>query len=337
MSAGSPSDPLLEFLSEPAVVLRRRGQILQANAGAQRLLGPDTRSGNLFDFVLSSHDELDRYLSLCSGTTAPLVGSAIFRDGNGGVPARIHCGRLRGAEKDPRLALRVLPKRDDQFSLLTTRVRQLNAQLREGLREKALLEEALSQKTILARELQHRVKNNIQMMMSLISMSARGKESPQLDGFIHAAQLRLQAMASAQEALYQSQSVESVEARPFLEALVRSIVKGMAPAADLRLDIAETELPSGTTHALSLIVNELVTNAAKHGLRGGAGTVAVTLEQVGPCRELTVEDSGPGFSPDASRRSSGLRLVRGLCRQIGGGLELRVEDGTRWTVRFGED
>lgn len=332
------NDPLLEFLGDPAIVLRRKGEILQANAGARQLLGPDWRSRNIFDFVLSPRDDFDRYLSLCSGTTAPMVGAVVFRNGNAGVKERVVCARLRGAEAEPRLGLRCLPKQRDEFSLLTKRLRELKLQLRERLHEKALLEEALDQKTVLMRELQHRVKNNIQMMMSLITMSANGKESPQLDSFIDVAQLRLQAMASAQEAIYRSQSANVVKTKPFLETLVQTIIRGIAPKkAELQLQIVDADLSNHTAHALSLIINELVTNAAKHGLQNGAGTVVVTLERVGSDLELTVRDSGPGIAPDATKRSSGLRLVRGLCRQIGATFDLRAEGGTRCTIRFGED
>ena len=337
MTAGSGRDALLDFLSDPIIVLRRRGEIVQANASAKRLLGRELRSANLFDFVLSPHDELDRYFARCSGTTAPLLGAAVLRNGNAGVRIRVECARLREFDGDARLALRCLPRSADGFSLLTERVRQLNQQVRDGLREKALLKEALEQQTVLARELQHRVKNNIQMIMSLITMSARGKESPLLDAFLDAARLRLQAMASAQEAIYQSQRVGLVEARPFLEGLVRAIVRSVAPTAELKLSIADVRLSSETAHAVALIVNELVTNAAKHGLQGGAGTIAVILEQSGGLTTLSVQDSGSGWAPDRQRRSSGLRLVRGLCRQIGGALELRSEAGTQCVVRFGDD
>ena len=334
MTRESGGEPLLEFLAEPSFILRRHGEILNANASARRLLEMDPCSCNLFDFVLSPHDDLDRYLSLCSGTTSPLIGTVVLRNGNASTRLRIHCARLREADPKPRLGLRCLTESDDHFAVLSERVRDLNRQLGERRREKALLEEALSQTTVLMRELQHRVKNNIQMMMSLITVSARGKNDPLLEEFVDAARLRLQAMASAQDAIHRSRSIASVDARPFLEPLVRAIVRSVGPEAELKLEIADVVLPSTKAHAISLIVNELVMNAAKHGLGRDGGTVLVALEPAGDELLLVVQDDGPGIGPDAASRSSGLRLVRGLCRQIGGSLDMRVQNGTRCTIRF---
>jgi two-component sensor histidine kinase len=103
--------------------------------------------------------------------------------------------------------LRFLTVRDDQFALLDRRVRHLDAQLRKRLQENAALESALKQNQGLLRELQHRVKNNIQLMMSLIHLSAKGRDGAQVAELVETARLRLQAMACAQEAIYRSEEM----------------------------------------------------------------------------------------------------------------------------------
>lgn len=327
------SDAVLELFSEPVVLLRREGQALRANRSAKRFFGRELPSRSVFDFVLSAHDDFAQYLSLCSGMTTPLLGAVTFRSGDESIEMRTYCARLRGGG-EPVLGLRCLPKRVEEFSLLTERVRDLDLQLRERLREKALLEEALREKSVLMRELQHRVKNNIQMMMSIIASSARGRDDPLIDDFIDVAQMRLRAMASAQEAIYRSETAGSVKAVAVLERLVQSILSGAAPEAALRMQIEDIDLPNDTAHVIALIVNELVTNAAKYGLRSGAGTVIVAFERVGSELKLRVEDSGPGIIPGAIDRASGLRLVRGLCRQIGAEFDLSAQNGTKCTIRF---
>ena len=334
MSEDGEGGPLLEFLSEPAFVLRRDGEVLAANTAARRLLGADPRGRSLFDFVTSSHAAFDRYLRRCSGTTSPLVDSVVLGTGDDGARTRVYGARLRDGSGEPRLALRCTPGREDEFSVLSARVRDLDLQLRRRLHEKAVLEEALSENRTLLRELQHRVKNNIQMMMSLIYMSARGKDSPEVAEVVEAARMRLHAMASTQEAIHRAQRTRTVAARSFLEELVGSIGQGLEATAHVELRVEDAELSHEVAHAVALITNELVTNAVKHGLGGREGTVEVALEHVEVGLRLTIRDSGPGFDPREVARSSGLRLVRGLCRQIGGALEIENENGAGCVIHF---
>ena len=86
---------------------------------------------------------------------------------------------------------------------------------------------------------------------------------------------------------------------------------------------------------LALILNELLTNAAKHALRGGEGTIRVGLIREADRFLLDVEDDGPGFDLNAVReRASGLELVRGLARQLRGEFEMTNNHGTRCSLRF---
>ena len=337
MNGGGEGGALLEFLTEPAFVIRRDGRVLAANLAAKRLLGAEPRGRSLFDFVTSSHEAFDQYLRRCSGTTSPLVHSITLDTGDALTRTRIYGARLRDGSEEAQLALRCTPGREDEFSVLSARVRDLDRQLRRRLHEKAVLEEALAENRTLLRELQHRVKNNIQMMMSLICMSARGRTSPEVGEVVDAARMRLHAMASTQEAIHRAESMRTVAARTFLEELVAAIGQGVDSSARMHLRVEDAELSQEVAHALALITNELVTNALKHGLGGRDGEVDIALERAGDgALRLTVQDSGPGLDPMRTEQSSGLRLVRGLCRQIGGALEIANDGGARCTVHFSE-
>lgn len=338
MNASAGSDALLELLTEPTFVIRHGGEVLAANAAARRLLGADPAARSLFDYVADEGEELRALLRRSSGTTSPLVGAVTLRTGNGPSRHRVHSARLRGGGGGDgvRLALRCFAAGDADFSLLARRIKDLNAQLRRRLHENAVLEEALRQNTTLLRELQHRVKNNIQMMMSLIEMSAKGRDEPKVLELVETAGLRLQAMAGTQETIYRSRHASSVCAGEFLAAVARPIVQVLAPCARLHLDVAEAGLSHETAHCLALIVNELLTNALKHAVRDG-GDVWLSLTPAGGNLELVVRDSGPGLMPDAVARASGLALVRGLCRQISGSFEVTSEGGTCCTVLFSRE
>jgi two-component sensor histidine kinase len=104
----------------------------------------------------------------------------------------------------------------------------------------------------------------------------------------------------------------------------------------IRIDADDDYLPNEISMPLALILNELLTNAAKHGINGrGTGEILVTLHRQGDQMALTVEDDGPGFDVLATgRRSSGLGLVRGMCRQLRGTFEVERKAGARCIVRF---
>src|SRR5262249_55962724 len=107
--------------------------------------------------------------------------------------------------------------------------------------------------------------------------------------------------------------------------------------ADIHIEQAFGELTNDSAVPLALIVNELIANAVKHG-RGGRTRVSIKISLVKNETEwpLIIDDNGPGFEmQEPRRRASGLGLVSGLARQLGGTLNINVEHGTHCVVRFG--
>ncbi len=334
MSDQAGSVPGLEFLSEPAFVVDGAGIIAGTNAAGRRLVGADAVGRSLFDRVEGPRAAVEEFLRRAGRSTAPLVGGMTLVGAEGPVAFRVDGARLSGPGP-LRLVLRCAPVRDDQFALLSRRVRELDGALSRRMQEKAALEEALRQNQTLLRELQHRVKNNIQLMMSLIRMSANGRAGPEAAAIVATARLRLQAMASTQEAIYRSATAATVAAKPFLEELIAGIGAGSGFADRIALEIEDAELCSEDAHCLALVVNELVMNAGKHGLRDGEGTIRVSFGYRSEGLMLVVQDDGPGLPAVEEARWSGLQLVRGLCRQIGASFEMRNEGGARCSVLIG--
>lgn len=188
------------------------------------------------------------------------------------------------------------------------------------------LQRALEQKSLLLREVNHRIKNSLHLVSSLLQLQLRGLADPEVRHQVQDAIGRIQAIAQVHSRLYQTERFETVELATYLQALCDDLLSasGDAAAVRLRVDADPVELPIDTAVPLGLIANELITNAIKHG-GGRPLEVVLSLKRVADQLLFTVSDTGPGLPPDFSltaTRSLGMRIVTTLSRQIGGALEV---------------
>jgi PAS domain S-box-containing protein len=184
--------------------------------------------------------------------------------------------------------------------------------------------QAETQQRLLLNELNHRVKNNMQMLQSLLSVAARHTKSADAKEVLGDASRRIAAMAAAQRVLYGTTAATLFDAPEFIHAVCETARQAFPPHVRIACEAAEAELPNDIAMPLALILNELLTNAVKHGLKGAAGgSVRVDLSVSDGEFCLQVADDGPGFDLEAVRnRSSGLQLVLGLARQLRGRFEI---------------
>jgi two-component sensor histidine kinase len=146
---------------------------------------------------------------------------------------------------------------------------------------------------------------------------------------------RIAAMAAAQRVLYGASGATQFSAREFLDAVCHTAQQMLPPNVGIVSEAGEGEISNDTAVPLALILNELITNAAKHGVGAGRGTIRVALTREPDGFVLSVEDDGPGFDLQAVRaRASGLRLVEGLARQIRGQFQVTRAPTTRCVLRF---
>jgi len=204
----------------------------------------------------------------------------------------------------------------------------------------AKLEANLSHVNALLREVHHRVKNNLQVVQSLLSITARRVDSEEARATLRDVRDRVFAMATVHTLLYQSDDLGAVRLDRYFQRLVRELIKGRP-----ELGTVEVALEFDAVHAsaelslnLALILTELVSNAAKHGVSQGRGTVlGVGLADRDPGLVLTVWDDGPGLPDewaDELGDGMGMWLVRTLLRPIGGTLAVDTHQGTRCTARI---
>jgi PAS domain S-box-containing protein len=196
--------------------------------------------------------------------------------------------------------------------------------------------QAETRQLVLLRELNHRVKNNLQMLQSLLGSAYRESTNSEARVVLADARRRVAAMAAAQQVLYEEGKPTSFGVKEFLESVCATAKSAFSADVSILIDEATGVLSNDTAMPLALIINELLTNAVKHGINGnGRGTIRVRLVQEEDAYELCVEDGGPGFdlATATRKRSSGLGLIDGLARQLGGSFTVERANGARCVVR----
>jgi PAS domain S-box-containing protein len=198
--------------------------------------------------------------------------------------------------------------------------------------------QAETQQRVLLRELNHRVKNNMQMLQSLLYTATRQTQNQEARKVLDDAAHRISAMAAAQRVLYGTTDATQFSAGEFLEAVCSTAQQTFPPNVKIVWQADPAELGNDIAMPLALILNELLTNAVKHGCgAGGSNVVGVALRQSDGKDGfvLSVEDGGPGFELQAVKaQSSGLKLVQLLARQLHGEFQATSTPRSRCTVRF---
>jgi two-component sensor histidine kinase len=186
-------------------------------------------------------------------------------------------------------------------------------------------------------ELNHRVKNNLAIVSSMLAMQARAADLPQVRAHLETAVDRIQTIADVHASLYRSGRKDDVDFAAYLQDLCDRLAKCMLDSARVTIDlyVEPVCLPLDRAVALGLVVNELVTNAAKHAYPAPiSGRISLRLEHLPNAVVLTVSDAGPGLSGEAPRSGLGMRLVRSLCQQIGATFELDHGPGATFHIRL---
>lgn len=222
----------------------------------------------------------------------------------------------------------------DSFLVEPVEPEELEAVTRALLRlhrSEAALRRALAERELLLKEVNHRVKNSLQLVLSMLSLQAHAFKEPQTRELFTKAIARVTAIASIHERLYQDDDPLTVEMQSYLKGLCAELARasGLEDSAKsaLHIDVEVLRLPTEHGVAVALIVNELVMNALKHARpANGPAAIGVRLARHGPGRaRLTVSDNGEAHESSSSQLAAGLgtQLIRMLSRQLSG--ELNIE------------
>lgn len=181
------------------------------------------------------------------------------------------------------------------------------------------LTEALADKDLLAREIDHRVKNSLTIVGSLLSMQRNASASPETRAALDEAAARVIAVARIHERLHKSDQLGIVAFGEYLSELCNDLTHSMRrPDVEMDCHTVAVDLPAEDAMSLALIANELVTNAFKHGCAAGATRVSAVLTTDTVSLTLTVSDNGSGLPslPKGESSSLGLKMVKALARQL---------------------
>jgi PAS domain S-box-containing protein len=194
----------------------------------------------------------------------------------------------------------------------------------------------LSEKEVLLREVYHRVKNNMQVIQSLLKMGARASRSVDTRRDIETAVQRVHAMAMAHEHLYKMPDLANLTLSDYLRDVVEGAIGSNSERPErvqLQLDIDEIPIPLDFAIPLGLLANELVSNCLKHGLpHGCAGTISISTKIIPGAIRFEIHDDGPGLPEDFDATkcaSMGVKLACSLAHQLGGRLEFSSNPGCR--------
>ncbi len=239
---------------------------------------------------------------------------------------------------------------EDEIILLKTIAEIISNALRRANLQLALqqhvrqVEESLEEKNVMLKEIHHRVKNNLQVISSLLNLQSAQIKDPGTLQLFRDSQNRVRSMALIHEKLYQSHDLARINFKNYVESL--SSVLARSFAAETRevtfcLEIEQISLGIDQAVPCGLIINELVSNSLKHAFPGSRkGEVTIQFKIVeGQRLHLIVGDNGVGF-PDTidfqHTSSLGLQLVNSLVHQLEGSIEIRRTTGTEFRIDFCE-
>ncbi len=212
--------------------------------------------------------------------------------------------------------------------------------LTEQKRIQHALQQSVADKELLLREVHHRVKNNMQVITSLLAMQSSDGD-PEVERRLQESQHRIRTIALIHEQLYLSPELTNIDLKSYLSVLCEQLMHSFGADGRVTLDLQIEDLGLDVDQSLSigLIINELVTNAMKYAFGNDrAGKLSIHLfANPDGSRTLEVKDDGPGFDQASvtGRDTLGTSLIKTIARQLRGRVEVDGNNGTRTTIVFG--
>jgi len=294
---------------------------------------------HLFDYTLT--EATGRHIDELMGAGSMAEEAArLTREVILGRKIEVETERLR---KDGSLAEVLITASPIRFRDQMLGVFTIYRDIAERRRAEVQLKAALQEKEVLLREIHHRVKNNMQIVSSLLNLQARGLKDEQAQSVLRESRGRIQALALVHEALYRSEALAEIDFRQYMSKLTDNIFQAYTgPGGRIRTEVTVEELALDLDHAVTcgLAVNELITNSLRHAFPGGrGGSIAMKARLLNPEEiELTVSDDGVGLPQGFDWRKAetlGLQIVVAVVEeQLGGTVSLQGGQGTTFSLRF---
>lgn len=208
--------------------------------------------------------------------------------------------------------------------------------------QKLLIEQSLKEKEVLLKEIHHRVKNNLQIISSLLNLQSNTLDDSEVLQVFQTGQSRIQSIALIHQKLYQNEQFSSIKMDDYLALLGQKIIDTLLPpnvSVKLNIQANGILLDIDTAVPLAIVINEMLTNSVKYAFtHQQSGHINIAIESIEEHRfKLHYSDSGPGITEDKrldTTNTLGSRLIKILTRQLGGTVEQFNENGAHYVVRF---
>jgi two-component sensor histidine kinase len=203
------------------------------------------------------------------------------------------------------------------------------------------IKSSLEEKEVLLKEIHHRVKNNMQIISSLLSLQSRYVKDEDDGEIFKECQNRVRSMAMIHENLYRSPNLAEINLQEYLQSLITGLFSSYGANPQLiitQMDLEKVSVDIDKFISCGLIINELISNSLKYAFPSNEGEITLSLRRLdGNELEMVVADDGVGFPENLDFRrteSLGLQLVNNLVKQLDGEIELENTRGTKFTIKF---
>ena len=222
----------------------------------------------------------------------------------------------------------ILKESQEKEAMITQMVNRKTEELNETLKEKELL----------LREIQHRVKNNLQIILSMIRMQNDASSDQNTKETLERLENRINAISKTYSMLLTNNDIQDIDMKVYVEELLNDLIISIGDKERKQIKIISNihaNLPLKTAVYIGLIINELVTNAYKHAFPTGKGKITINLKEVNKQYILEILDDGMGYDAKTSKHSLGLKLINVLVKhQLKGSLTTIVQPHCKYTIRF---
>ncbi|MBA3970832.1 MAG: ATP-binding protein [Bacteroidetes bacterium] len=234
---------------------------------------------------------------------------------------------------------RVWNIQEQKFGLVIAQMLSLALETSAKQKARNKLEVALKEQKVLLQEVNHRVKNNLTIVSSLLNLqAAKAKDAFHKDLFYQSKD-RVNSIAAVHQLLYQSESYSKVNFKNYVEEIMNNLHSSFSndhKKISIKKELSDVQIDVSTAIPLALIVNELVTNSYKHAFEPAKeGTISISLEEKNDEVHLMIKDNGPGYDFEkASDSSVGMDIIRGLAEQINATVKYTNGKGSTHDIRF---
>jgi PAS domain S-box-containing protein len=232
---------------------------------------------------------------------------------------------------------------EQDFAASTSYIISLSLEATEREEAQKQIVNSLEEKNVLLREIHHRVKNNMQIISSLLSLQSSNIEDQNMRDIFNESQNRVKSMSMIHEQLYQTDDLAKIDFKIYVNGLIKNLFQIFSPDwPRIRwvVDIDKVKLNLESAIPCGLIINELVSNSLKHAFKEGSdGNIMIKMRKNGETITLIISDNGVGFPKDFNIEKTstlGLKLVKTLVNQLEGEMVINAENGTTYEITLKE-